>query len=117
MKFLTLILATFILFLAVKPGIEMLSLQTDTEQTCCSGQCTPISDNDNSQDQDQKQKNDCDGQPCNPFQVCGSCVLVCLNIPFDYLLKPQIFSKEGFSYQSAFVSQFASDFWQPPKIV
>lgn len=115
MKFLILILATFILFLAVKPGIDTLSLQADTEQTCCGGQCTPISDNDNSQGQNQD--NDCDGKSCNPFQVCGYCVLVCLNLPFDYILKPTAFSDKGFSYQSVFTSQFASDFWQPPKIV
>jgi len=115
MKFLTFILATFILFLAVKPGIDLLSLQTDTEQTCCGGQCTPTSDSDNSQDQNQD--NDCDGKSCNPFQVCSSCVLVCMNLPFDYIPKPTVFSNKGFTYQSAFISQFASDFWRPPKIV
>jgi len=115
MKFLTFILATFILFLAVKPGMDLLSLQADTAQTCCSGQCTPNSDNDNSQDQNQD--NDCGGNVCNPFQVCSSCVLVCLNIPFDYIPKPTTFSYKGFSYQSVFTSQFAPDFWQPPKIV
>lgn len=113
MKLLTFILATFILFLAVKPGIDF-SLQADSEQTCCGGQCTPISENDKSQDQNKDK--DCDGKSCNPFQVCSSCVLVCLNTPFDYLPKPT-FSKKGFTYQSVFTSRFAPDFWQPPKIV
>jgi len=117
MKLLTFILATFILFLAVKPGVDSISLQTDTEQTCCGGQCAPISDNENSQDQDQNQDNDCNGKSCNPFQVCGSCVLVCLNLPFAYIPKPTVFSDKGFTYQSDFISQFASDFWHPPKIV
>lgn len=115
MKFLTFILATFILFLAVKPGMDLLSLQADTEQTCCGGQCSPTADNDNSQDQNKD--NDCDGKSCNPFQVCSSCVLVCLNIPFDCIPKPTAFSDKGFTYLSAFTSQFAPDFWQPPKIV
>ncbi|MEX2350305.1 MAG: hypothetical protein WD554_05445 [Flavobacteriaceae bacterium] len=114
MKFLTLILASTILFLAVNPGIDLISLQTDTEQSCCGGQCTPISDNNKSQDQNQD--NDCNGKSCNPFQVCGSCVLLCITAPFDYLPKPTISTKHGFSYQSAFTSQFAPDFWQPPKI-
>lgn len=115
MKFLTLILATTILFLAVKPGIDTISLQADTEQSCCGGQCTPISDNDNSQDENKE--NDCNGKSCNPFQVCGSCVLACLTIPFEYLPKPTVSTKKTFTYQSAFASQFAPDFWQPPKIV
>lgn len=115
MKILTFILATFILFLAVKPEIDLLSLQADTEQTCCGGQCSPTNDNDTSQDQNQD--NDCDGKACNPFQVCGFCVLVCLNLPFDYIPKPTVISEEKFTYQSTFTSQFAPNFWQPPKIV
>jgi hypothetical protein len=115
MKFLIFILATFILFLAVKPGMDFLSLQTDTEQTCCDGQCSPTSDNDNSKKQNQD--NDCDGKACNPFQVCSSCILVCLNIPLDCIPKPITFSDKGFTYQSVFTSQFSPDFWQPPKIV
>jgi hypothetical protein len=115
MKFLTLILATFILFLAIMPGINLLSLPADTEQTCCAGQCTPISDNDNAQDQNDD--NDCDGKSCNPFQVCSSFVLICFNIPLISIPKPVVFSVKGFTYQSVFISQFAPDFWQPPKIV
>ena len=116
MKFLTYILAFTVIFLSVKPAIDAIPFSSESQQTCCSSsKCNPISDNDNSQDQNQD--NDCDGKSCNPFQVCGSWVLVCLNIPFDYLPKPQVFSQQGFTYQSIFISQFASDFWQPPKIV
>ena len=114
MKFLTLILASTILFLAVKPGIDLLSLQADTEQTCCSGECKPIADNEKSPDQ---QKDDCSGKSCNPFQVCSSCVLHFLTNPFLDLSIPEISTKQNFTYQSAFTSQFAPDFWQPPKIV
>ena len=114
MKSLTFILTIFILFLAIKPGTDMISLQTETEQTCCGGQCTPTSDN--QQDQDQQQDNDCNGQSCNPFQVCSSCVLHFLTNSFLDLSKPEISTKQNFTYQSAFTSQFAPDFWQPPKI-
>ncbi len=117
MKFLILILATIILFLAVKQGIDMISLQTDTEQTCCGGQCKPIPQlrDEKSPDQ-QKQQDDCSGKSCNPFQVCSSCVLHFLTNPFLDLSKPEISTKQNFTYQSAFTSQFAPDFWQPPKI-
>lgn len=115
MKFLTLILASTILFLAVKPGIDLLSLQADTELTCCGGECKPIADNEKLPDQ-QKKKDDCSGKSCNPFQVCGSCVLHFLTNRFLDLSKPEISIKQNFTFQSAFTSQFASDFWQPPKI-
>jgi len=115
MKSLTFILAIFILFLVVKPGMDLLSSQAVKELTSCGGQCAPTSDNDNSEDQNQD--NDCGGKVCNPFQVCGSCVLVYLSLSFDYIPKPTTFSDKGFTYQFVFTSQFASDFWQPPKIV
>ncbi len=115
MKFLILILASTILFLAVKPGIDLTSLQTDTEQTCCSGECKPITDNEKLPDQ-QNKKDDCSGKSCNPFQVCSSCVLHFLTNPFLDFSKPEISTKQSFTYQSVFTSQFAPDFWQPPKM-
>lgn len=115
MKLFTFVLAIFILYLAVKPGIDLLSLQADTEQTCCDGQCSPSSDNDTSQDQNKDK--DCDGKSCNPFQVCSSCFLVCFNVPLISILRPTVFSDKGFTFQLTFTSQFAPEFWQPPKIV
>lgn len=114
MKFLSLLLATTILFLAVKPGIDLISLQSNTEKTCCGDQCKPIADSEKSSNQ-QKQKDDCSGKSCNPFQGCSSSVLHCLN-PFIGLSKPEI-SNLHYSFQASFTSQFVPDFWQPPKIV
>ncbi|MFN5629086.1 MAG: hypothetical protein ACK48W_07350 [Bacteroidota bacterium] len=115
MKFLVFILATFILFLAIKPGVDLLSFQEDAQQTCCDEQCSSTSQNEKSQNQ--TQDNDCGGKSCNPFQVCGSCVLVCVNFAFYFISKASMFSKKGFTYQSIFSTQYTSDFWQPPKIV
>lgn len=115
MKLFTFILATFILFLAVKPGIDLLLLQTDIEHTCCGGQCTSISDNDNTQDQNGD--NDSDGKTCNPFHVCSYCVLICFNIPLISIFKPTTISDKGYTYHFVFTTQFAPDFWQPPKII
>lgn len=112
MKFLAYILTTYILFLVIKPGIVAISLQTDTEQSCCGGQCAPIQSNDHNQKKDNSEKN------CNPFQVCNSCLLQVASIPFYKILpKHKISTKRYFFYKSVFSSQFASDFWQPPKIV
>jgi len=117
MKFLTLILATTILFLAIKPGIDLISLQSNTEQTCCGGQCKPIADNEKSSDQ-QKQKDDGSDKPCNPFQLCSCsmCVLQCQTVSSVSFSSPEFLDLHH-SYQSSLHSQFASDFWQPPKIV
>lgn len=115
MKCFTLLLATFILFLAAKPGIDFPSLEADTARICCSSQCTPISDCDNTQDQNEN--NDCDGKSCNPFQVCNSCVLVCLHISLIRIPIPTIFLDNGITHQSDYISPFTPDFWQPPKIV
>lgn len=116
MKFLTLILATLILLLAVKPGVDTLLLQAGAEQTCCGGQCTPTSDNDNSKDQSKNK--DCGGKSCNPIQACSICVLICSNLPsFDFKIKYPVLTEKLSTYKSAIPSQFTSDFWQPPKIV
>lgn len=114
-KFLTFILASIILFLAIKPGIDTISLQTESPQGCCA-QCTSHSTSDNSHSQ-KKQDNENSDKSCNPFQVCSSCVLVCYNVPSDYLSKPTVFSDKVITYLSTFTSQFVSDFWHPPKIV
>ena len=111
MKFSTIILVTIILFLAIKPGIDLISLQNNNDQTYCDGQCKPIADNEKSSSQ-QKQKDDRSGKSCNPFQVCSSCVLQCSTNQLA-----EISTNQNFTYQSVFTSQFAPDFWQPPKIV
>lgn len=115
MKFLILILATTILFLTVKPGIDLISLQSNAEKNCCGGECKPITDTEKSAGQ-QKQKDNGSDKPCNPFQTCSSMCLLCLTNSFPNISKPEISTKQNFTYQSAFISQFAPDFWQPPKI-
>jgi len=115
MKFFTLALATLILFLTAKPGIDLISWQTDTEQGCCGGQCK-ISAEDEKSSEQQNKKDDCSGNTCNPFLSCGKCVLQNQTLPALELSKPEISTKQNFNYLPAFTSQFAFDFWQPPKI-
>jgi hypothetical protein len=103
----------FILFLALKPGIDTLSSRPDTWQICCSIKCTSDNDRENSP----VQNNTSGGKACNPFQVCGSCVFTFFNSPVDYLPEPSAGVKKHFNFPSGFTSLFATDFWQPPKIV
>lgn len=115
MKYFTIILATSVLFLALKPGMELISLQIDFDQSCCSSQCTPLADYDSFEDQ--IPEDGCDGNGCNPFQVCCSSVLFFPANPFDFTTKSQVITKRNFTYHSAYTLLIASDFWQPPQFV
>jgi len=115
MKYFTIILATIILCLALKPGLDLISMQIDFGESCCATQCTPLADTDGFQDQ--KSDDGCDGNGCNPFQVCCSSVLFFAATTADFLINPQITTKRDFTYQSAYTLLIASDFWQPPQFV
>lgn len=114
MKILTYILAFTVIFLSVKPAIDAIPFSSETQQTCCSSsKCNPISDNHNSENQNEQK----DNGMCNPFQICGSCLLICVSTPFFPALQTDFSTGEFFGYQSFIASQFISDFWQPPQFV
>ncbi|WP_445713531.1 hypothetical protein [Flavobacterium sp.] len=114
MKILTYILAITVMFLSVKPGIDAIPFSSETQQTCCSSsKCSPISDNQNSDNQNDQE----DNRMCNPFQACGSCLLISVSAPFYPTLQTDISTEQFFGYQSFIASQFISDFWQPPQFV
>lgn len=117
MKITAITLAILISFLAIKPGVEVAySMVTNVEIHCCEGKCHSLSDK--AMTQKQEQEKDCDGENCNPFQVCSLCVLMVKKvIPFDGLLKLTVPSKAGFTYQSSFTSPHISDIWHPPEVV
>ena len=108
-------MATIVLFLALKPGMDLISLKIDMEQSCCGSQCAPLADFDNIQDQ--KPEDGCDGNGCNPFQVCCSSVLFFPATPLDFSSNPKITTKRNFNYQSAYTLLITSEFWQPPQFV
>ena len=115
MKITAFILAIFISFLAVKPGVDMVcSILTGGEINYCYTTCTSDSDT----TKNQKQDNDCSSKTCNPFQVCNSCALLVNKVAsIDILFKPNLPLKSRFSNQSAHTYQYISDFWHPPKVV
>lgn len=114
MKIITYILAFTVMFLSVKPTIDAIPFSSENEQTCCSSsKCNPVSDNENSENQNEQE----DNGMCNPFQACGSCLLLCVTAPFYQILQTNISTEEFFGYQSFIASQFISDFWQPPQFV
>gem|GEM_PF-1423178 len=115
MKIIAFILATFMLFLAVKPGIAAISLQA-AEQGCCGGSCTPSS-NEKEEKQDQPE-NKTNQNTCNPFQACCTYVSMCEMRHFDLLARPEMPVAKIFGqYQSSFAINYSPDFWQPPRLV
>jgi len=115
MKYFTIILTVSVLFLALKPGMDLILLHIEFEKTCCSSQCTQIADFDNFQDQ--KPEGECDGNGCNPFQVCCSSVMFLIASPFVFSNNSKITTKRIFTYHSTYTLLIASDFWQPPQFV
>ena len=116
MRYFTIILAVSVLFLALKPGTDLILSQIDFEQSCCSSQCTSVAGSDSFQDQ-KPDDGECDGNGCNPFQVCCSSVLFLIASPYVFSNNSQITSKRIFTYHSAYTLLIASDFWQPPQFV
>ncbi len=115
MRILAVILSTIVLILALKPGMDLIAMQIAFEQSCCGAQCSQVADFENFEDQ--KPDDGCDGNGCNPFQVCCSNVLFFPSTPLQLAIKPQIASKINYTFQSAYSLLIAFDFWQPPKIV
>lgn len=112
MKFVALILTMIVIFLSFKPGIDLVLMQNWAKQTCCAEVCA--STNQSSQEEENKE---CEGNSCNPFQVCGSCSLFCQSVAFEKSPTIQISTKRQFLYSFTFSSLFIADFWQPPRLI
>lgn len=98
-------LGAIILFLALLPGIEPMRLLASNGDSCCSAECETPCDT------------DCEGENCNPFEVCGSCVVAIFEPIF--IAKPiQVFSYSLFSVPAlVLIERYVQDFWQPPRFV
>lgn len=105
MKLASKLLGVFILVLALLPGIEPIRLQAFKDDSCCSAKC------------EMPYETDCEGENCNPFEVCSSCVVAI----FEPILvaKPiQVLSYSLISYlRIVLIERFVQDFWQPPRSV
>lgn len=114
MKILTYLITLTVIILSLKPAIDAIPFLSEKQQTfCSSAACKPIFDNQDSDKESDKEENGM----CNPFQACGSCLLICVTTPFVLTPQSNFSTEEFFGYQSFFTSQLISDFWQPPKFV
>ncbi|WP_235298466.1 hypothetical protein [Portibacter marinus] len=112
MRLVAFILAITVVFLAFKPGMTLLS-QCETEIACCTDTCEPFSMTTN----DEKPADQgCNGNSCNPFQSCGSSFVFTAEKLALPSTNPGFSTESNFSYQFNHLSQFATDFWQPPQL-
>lgn len=108
MRFITLIFATFILYLSCMPCPD--------NQSCGSTAGQSISSTHNEAGHQHEEE----GDLCTPFCVCSCCgnIAVVISIPhFVIDPKPALHPVSPIStYQSIFISSYSFSFWQPPKI-
>lgn len=104
MKPLTTILAIAFAVLAMKPGFDMLYGALDLSASC-TVECSA------------NEESGCEGKACNPFQACNSCVLLCPSLLVDTLKLIHPPTDHGVGERPSFISEYDSEFWQPPKIV
>lgn len=112
-------MAVAIFTLAIQPGVDLLCQQLEQQETCCAGHCQlPVEEEATAEETDRHLPGSCEGENCcNPFQVCCTCLLQCLEIPQMALAGPVFFTQENFSYHYAHSALFTSEFWQPPRQV
>lgn len=111
MRFFSVILLITILFLSVKPGIDQILSATDAVHSCCGGAPLDITADEEAKD------DDCNDHNCNPFFDCNSCLIAFITVENRYDFKPVENYKNNIILPTSSVSNFSSEFWQPPKAV
>lgn len=113
MKIFASIMAFVVLFLSVEPALVLLQKKQTTE--CCGGSCHKDTD---TQNQEQPANDNSQNNNCNPFQSCANTVCnFTVASSFFNIKGPLFYSNIFIPFSENFLSQFAPDFWQPPKIV
>ena len=117
MKLVAYIWSFYILFLSVEPGLKALYLH-GTKQNIhyCDKCCLPKENQSQSKGKNPCGKG-CTGN-CNPLETCNNC-LGCTVKPPQALISivPVFYDDKPFCItQDKLFSNFASDFWQPPRL-
>jgi len=101
-KYLSFILAVYVLLLSVAPNL--------VDDECFNEQTTE-------QGQNQQDKQDC-SDCCSPFMGCHTCNGFTVSVTSFSVQSFLVYSDLKVSlYDENFVSEFFSSIWQPPKIV
>ncbi len=111
MKFFALLFGFYIMFLALLPGINIITSSTGIEmQTCCAETCVPG-------EEDQPAKSNDQNEGCNPFQSCYCCIGFNIVLHTSPNLHTVVFSTSQTESKEKVPPHFTLDFWQPPKLV
>ena len=103
-------MAFVVLFLSVQPVLTLLKKEQSTE--CCGGGCNKTTD-----EQKPSGDNNSPSDNCNPFQSCANSICsFTITSSFCNVKAPHFCSNNFTPFSESFHSQFALDFWQPPKI-
>ena len=108
MKIIAGILAFVILFLAVQPAFA--SFMKVEEVECSSDCCKHDTTNQQSDDQ-------ACSDFCNPLLKCGTCAIGNMEFINFVIDAPVFLLDKPLPLPQSLFSQFAPDFWQPPKLL
>lgn len=111
MKLMSIVWATVVLVLALKPSVELFSAKAQDGFSCCSSVCESTEEPAPSHD------DGCEDKLCNPFQVCGACFFVASTSEAKLPVPPSPLAEHHFDYRADFSQLISADFWQPPKWV
>ena len=111
MKWLSYILAFFVIVLTAQP---LLSLMNEKTETFCGSSC--CNEEDDTPKDSNKNKSDGNDKNCNPFKACGCCMGFTVRTSFIRIDAPAIQKSMSIIFKQHFISQYSPDVWQPPKI-
>lgn len=116
MKFLVTILASFILFLSMKPGLEVAFLnQPISDAACCKGECTnDVAKNESDSEEDKTKSTE---KSCNPFQHCCNGKIIC-QVKYQTVAGiSEICIENNFPLRNfSFLSNYNAECWHPPQL-
>lgn len=115
MKTIACIIALYVLFLSIGPGIK--SIYFGVKQIVFSGDSQDFSTaHESSANSDDDCGDDCNGN-CNPFKTCGNCFGCTISAQsYTAFVLPLYSDKTTSTKQDKLFSKFTSDFWQPPQL-
>lgn len=117
MKILSYILAFIVLYLSVKPTLDVLTNHTVSSDSCCSvSKCDPLAslnDVDTSDSKDHHEQEE--HRLCNPFLTC--CAYLMSEVVTSTIPDPTIVlaDKPLFFYKPKTFANITLEFWQPPQ--
>lgn len=113
MKLIAGILALIVLVLTIQPVLANFKKAEKAQKSTCSSHCCS---DDAELPADEEDSDDPCSDFCNPFLKCGGCAASTMEFLNFSLQKPDETCAGYIISTQRVYSQFAPDFWQPPKL-